>query len=76
MPISDISIEGFYDEIGVQVCIIQQGETAVDLLGGFCAFADPDNRFSFGYTPNRYTHGYGLGDEPNRLMEAVYAAAR
>ncbi len=40
--------------------------------GGFCAFADPQNRFSFGYTPNRYTSGYGLGEEPKRLIDAVY----
>jgi len=55
---------------------VREGNVGTAGAGGFCAFADPDNRFSFGYTPNRYTNGYGLGDEPKRLMEAVYAASR
>lgn len=55
---------------------VREGNVGTAGAGGFCAFADPDNRFSFGSTPNRYTNGYGLGDEPKRLMEAVYAASR
>ena len=42
--------------------------------GGFCGMADPANRLSFGYTPNRHTSGYGMGDEPDRLLGALYAS--
>jgi len=35
-------------------------------------FADPENRVAFGYTPNRFTTGYGLGKEEKRLVDAMY----
>ncbi len=40
--------------------------------GGYTAFADPARRISFGYTPNRITTGYGMGQEPARLIDALY----
>ena len=40
--------------------------------GGFTGFADPVNHISFGYTPVRMTSGEGLGDEPRRLVNALY----
>jgi CubicO group peptidase (beta-lactamase class C family) len=54
----------------------REGNIGTAGAGGFCAFADPENRLSFGYTPNRHTNGAGLGDEPNRLIESVYASIR
>ena len=52
----------------------REGNVGTAGAGGFCAFADRDNRLSFGYTPNRYTAGYCLGHEVRRLIDAVYAA--
>ena len=40
--------------------------------GGYGVFAEPDNRISFAYTPNRYTSGYGLGNAFNTLVDATY----
>ena len=40
--------------------------------GGYTAFADPANRLSFGYSPNRFTSGSGLGRESRALIDAVY----
>ena len=40
--------------------------------GGYTVFADPANRISFAYTPNRFTTGQGLGDESRRLVDALY----
>ena len=40
--------------------------------GGYSVFADPKNGTSFGYTPNRYTSGPGLGDEERQLVNALY----
>jgi CubicO group peptidase (beta-lactamase class C family) len=54
----------------------REGNIGTAGAGGFCAFADPENRLSFAYTPNRHTNGAGLGDEPNRLIESVYASIR
>lgn len=34
--------------------------------------ADAVNRIAFGYTPNRFTSGGGLGDESRRLVDARY----
>jgi len=40
--------------------------------GGYGVFADPDRRMSFAYTPVRFTSGYGLGDQPRRLIDVLY----
>ena len=40
--------------------------------GGFVGFADPENHISFGYTPVRMTSGAGVGNEPRRLVDALY----
>ncbi|MEM8768922.1 MAG: serine hydrolase domain-containing protein [Pseudomonadota bacterium] len=50
----------------------REGNVGTAGAGGFCAFADPENRLSFGYTPNRYSSGYGIGQEPERLIGAIY----
>jgi CubicO group peptidase (beta-lactamase class C family) len=52
----------------------REGNVGTAGAGGFCAFADPANRISFGYTPNRYTTGAGMGEEPRRLIDALYAS--
>jgi len=41
--------------------------------GGYTVFADPENRIAFGYTPNRFTTGPGLGQESARLVDAFYS---
>jgi CubicO group peptidase (beta-lactamase class C family) len=41
--------------------------------GGYTVFADPENRITFAYTPNRFTTGEGLGDESKRLVHALYS---
>ena len=41
--------------------------------GGYTVFADPENRIAFGYTPNRFTTGFGLGQESARLIDALYS---
>ncbi len=50
----------------------REGNVGTAGAGGYCAFADPEHRFSFGYTPCRFTSGEGLGDEPLRLVNAIY----
>ena len=50
----------------------REGNVGTAGAGGYGVFADPENRLSFGFTPNRYTSGYGLGEEHKRLVEAVY----
>ena len=52
----------------------REGAIGTAGAGGFCAFADPRRRLSFAYTPNRFTSGAGLGDEPRRLISAMYAS--
>jgi CubicO group peptidase (beta-lactamase class C family) len=42
--------------------------------GGYTVFADPKNKITFAYTPNRFTSGTGLGREPRRLVDALYAS--
>ena len=49
----------------------REGNIGTAGAGGFCAFADPENGLSFGYTPNRFTTGSGLGEEPGRLITAM-----
>lgn len=41
--------------------------------GGFTGFADPVKHISFAYTPVRMTSVKGLGDEPRRLVDALYS---
>lgn len=50
----------------------REGNVGTAGAGGYCAFADPENRISFAYTPNRFTSGAGLGDEQRRLVDALY----
>jgi len=50
----------------------REGNIGTAGAGGFCAFADPANGVSFAYTPNRFTTGAGLGEEPARLISAMY----
>ena len=52
----------------------REGNVGTAGAGGYGAFADPENGISFGFTPNRFTTGYGLGREHCRLVEAVYAS--
>ena len=52
----------------------REGNVGTAGAGGYMAFADPENRLSFGYSPNRFTTGSGLGNEPRRLVDAVYGA--
>ena len=40
--------------------------------GGYTVFADPEHRITFAYTPNRFTTGHGLGEQPARLIDATY----
>ena len=40
--------------------------------GGYAAFADPLNGISYGYTPNRFNSGPGLGDQHRHLVNALY----
>ena len=40
--------------------------------GGYAAFADPLNGTSYGYTPNRFNSGPGLGDQHRHLVNALY----
>jgi len=44
--------------------------------GGYTVFADPANKLTFAYTPNRFTTGAGLGDESLRLVNALYSCLR
>ena len=50
----------------------REGNVGTAGAGGYAAFADPENGISYGFTPNRFTTGYGLGEEHGRLVEAVY----
>ncbi len=52
----------------------REGNVGTAGAGGYGAFADPANRIAYGFTPNRYTSGYGLGDEHKRLVDALYAS--
>jgi len=50
----------------------REGNVGTAGAGGYTAFADPDHRVSFGYTPNRFTSGHGMGKEPKRIIDALY----
>jgi CubicO group peptidase (beta-lactamase class C family) len=50
----------------------REGNVGSAGAGGFVVFADPENHITFGYTPVRMTTGAGIGDEPRRLVEALY----
>ena len=52
----------------------KEGNVGSAGAGGFVGFADPENHISFGYTPVRMTSGAGVGDEPKRLVDALYAS--
>ncbi len=52
----------------------REGNVGTAGAGGFSAFADSENGISYGFTPNRFTTGYGLGEEHNNLVEALYAS--
>ena len=50
----------------------REGNVGTAGAGGYAAFADPSNRIAYGFTPNKYTTGAGLGEEHGRLVEALY----
>jgi len=50
----------------------REGNVGSAGVGGYTVFADPANRIAFGYTPNRYTTGTGMGEESRRLVDALY----
>jgi CubicO group peptidase (beta-lactamase class C family) len=41
--------------------------------GGALAFADPERRLAFAYSPNFMCEGAGVGDRCEALVEAVFA---
>ena len=51
----------------------REGNVGSAGAGGYTVFADPENRIAFGYTPNRFTTGAGLGQESARLVDALYS---
>jgi CubicO group peptidase (beta-lactamase class C family) len=51
----------------------REGNVGSAGAGGYTVFADPENRISFGYTPNRFTTGAGMGLESQRLVDALYS---
>ena len=50
----------------------REGNVGTAGAGGFSGFADPDNHIAYGYTPNKFTTGAGLGEEHSRLVAALY----
>ncbi len=50
----------------------REGNVGTAGAGGYSAFADPDNRIAYGYTINKHTTGFGLGQEHDRLVAALY----
>jgi CubicO group peptidase (beta-lactamase class C family) len=50
----------------------REGNVGSAGAGGYTVFADPERHLSFAYTPNRYTTGFGLGDESRRLIDSLY----
>ncbi len=50
----------------------REGNVGTAGAGGYCAFSDSQNRLTFAYTPNRFTTGYGLGEEQKKLVNAMY----
>lgn len=54
----------------------REGNVGSAGAGGYTVFADPGNRIVFGYTPNRFTSGFGLGQEEKRLVDALYRCVK
>ena len=52
----------------------REGNVGSAGAGGFVGFADSENHLSFGYTPARMTTGPGMGNEPRRIVDALYAS--
>jgi CubicO group peptidase (beta-lactamase class C family) len=50
----------------------REGNVGTAGAGGYSAFADPEHHIAYGYTPNKFTTGYGLGEEHDRLIAALY----
>ncbi|MEM7097719.1 MAG: serine hydrolase domain-containing protein [Pseudomonadota bacterium] len=50
----------------------REGNVGSAGAGGYAAFADPLNNLSYGYTPNRFNSGAGLGDQHRALVDALY----
>ena len=50
----------------------REGNVGTAGAGGYAAFADPVNHLSYGYTPNRFGSGAGLGDQHRALVDALY----
>ena len=52
----------------------REGNVGTAGAGGYSAFADPTHRIAYGYTPNKFTTGAGLGEEHAALVRALYAS--
>jgi len=50
----------------------REGNVGTAGAGGFAAFADPKHGLSYGYTPNRFNSGEGMGDQHGKLVAALY----
>ena len=50
----------------------RDGNVGTAGAGGYAAFADPKHHIAYGYTPNKFTTGYGLGEEHGNLVAALY----
>ncbi len=50
----------------------REGNVGTAGAGGYATFADPRNGISYGYTPNRFNSGPGLGDQHRNLVDALY----
>ncbi|MEM6999445.1 MAG: serine hydrolase domain-containing protein [Pseudomonadota bacterium] len=50
----------------------REGNVGTAGAGGYAAFADSENGISYGYTPNRFGTGAGLGEQHRALVDALY----